>query len=154
MSGLPDVVMWLDPGKTTGAAWWIDPTAVFGSGEYDAEGVDLLLRLTAGKYPGEKLAVGCEGYNVTSGGPRTGTPEHSLKVIGLVEQLAVELGFTLLKQVPSSQRKLGLLWSRRMGWRKRGKRHANDAAAHLLTWLMARKPMPSFVREKLFPDRR
>lgn len=151
MSGLPDAVMWLDPGKTTGAAWWIDRTAVFGSGEYDADGVTRLIRRMAEEHPGDGFAVGWERYNVTSGGPRTGTPEHSLKVIGAVEALAVELGFILLKPVPSSTRGLGLIWLRRMGWHKPGNGHADDAAAHLLTQLMARKPMPQAIRDRLFP---
>lgn len=151
MSALPDVVVWLDPGKTTGAAWWIDRRGVFGSGEYDAEGTVALIRRMAQEYPGEGLAVGYERYNVTSSGPRTGTPEHSLKVIGMVDSLADELGFMLLKPVPSSQRGLGLIWYRRMGWHKSGKDHANDAAAHTLVWLMSRKPMPEAIRRKLFP---
>lgn len=150
MTDRHDVIVWLDPGLVTGLAWWDPEKKVFSSWQYEFEDLAERLRVLAGMY-GDTLLVGYEDYLVV-GGPRSGTPEHSLKVIGMVKELAAEGLFTLAPPVPSSSRKLGnVVWLRRLSWYKPGKKHANDAAMHLLAYLLKQKPIPAHIRHKLFP---
>ncbi len=150
MTERQNVIVWLDPGFTTGLAWWDPETGKFFSGQFDDD-VELAetLAALAENVPG-RLAVGYEQYIVTPRGK--GTPSHSLKVIGQVSKMAQEGLFELLKPVPSSSRKVATpVFLKRLGWYKPGKVHANDAAQHLLAYLMRQRPMPAHIKHKLFP---
>lgn len=150
MTGHQNVVIWLDPGQTTGLALWDESTQSFFSGQYNTG--DLVECLTAAmeKYP-DRLVVGYEAY-LAAGGPRAGTSKHSQEAIGVVKEFAKSSGCPLLAPVPSSSRKVGSkVFLQRLGWYKPGKRHANDAAQHLLSHLLTQKPMSPHVRSKLFP---
>lgn len=152
MAERQDVIVWLDPGLTTGAAWWDEEAEIFHSGEYTADQLMRGLEALAVLYPG-RLVVGYEQYIVTGGGGAVrGTPKHSLGVIAQVEE-AVSAGlFRLLPPVPSSARNLGNpVYLKRLGWHKPGKGHANDACQHLVAHLIRQKPMSPFVKRKLFP---
>lgn len=145
-----DVVVWADPGLITGLAQWDQERKVFTSWQYEDTDLVERLRMLAHLH-GERLVVGYESYLV-AGGPRSGTPKYSLQVIGQINELATEGLFRLAQPVPSSSRKLGsVAWLRRLGWYKPGKRHANDAAMHLLAYLLKQKPMDRHIRDHLFP---
>jgi hypothetical protein len=150
----PRVVIWYDPGKTTGYALYNLDTDSFASGQYgenDEMMIPRLRDLASLVYSPEEVAVGYEKY-LTVGGPRGGSPKHSLPVIGRIEEAVRECGYTMLPSQPSSARMLGgPVMLRRMGWYKPGQPHANDAAMHTLAMLMKIKPMPYAVRKKLFP---
>lgn len=156
MADEPELLVWFDPGKTTGWASYAFATQTFRSGQVgDTDGVlaTFLESLYSGNetFPAEGVAVGYEMYLVV-GGPRAGTSEHSEKAIGVIRGTAKRCGYTLLPPQPGSARKLGgPVMLRRMGWYVPGQRHANDAAMHLLSYLMKQKPMPYPVRRKLFP---
>lgn len=145
-------VVWADPGLMTGLAWYDLETDIFGSGQYGPD--DLRRKLTEfGKLYLDRMALGYEAFIVTSGGPRTSTPEHSHRAIQTLTGFAKEYpSVVLLKPQPSSARKLGsVVFLRRLGWHKPGRGHANDAAQHLLADLLKLNPMPAAVRSKLFP---
>lgn len=144
-------IMWLDPGLTTGAAWYDLEGNHFGSWQYDEHDLARRLEEVSSLYPGD-LAVGYEQYIVTSGGIRQSSPEHALAVIGIVRDMAAQGMFELLTPRPPSARKLGSpVLLRRMGWYRPGQRHANDAAMHLLAHLLRMRPMPRAIRSTLFP---
>lgn len=143
------VITWLDPGLTTGLAWWNG--RAFGSWQYDKPDLTDRLNTLSELYDG-RLAVGYERYIITSGGVRRGTPRHSMGVIERVDAMAEEGLFTLLPPMPSSARKLANpVMLRRLGWYLPGKVHANDASQHLLAYLLRTRPMPQQIRSKLFP---
>ncbi len=152
----PELVVWFDPGKTTGWASYAFATETFRSGQIEDDSVMLgmfLESLYSGNetFAPEKVAVGYELYLVV-GGPRAGTSEYSEKAISTIEQSVKRCGYTRLDPQPSSARKLGgPVMLRRMGWYAPGQRHANDAGMHALSWMMKQKPMPYAVRRKLFP---
>lgn len=144
----PAAVVWLDPGLLTGWAIWTDDHQ-FTSGQLGFEDLGFFLEADAEQL-GPDMAIGWEQYIVTQGGGKAGTPKHSLKVIGMVEWLCLRHGVNVLASQPSASRKLGGdLQLKRLGWYRAGKRHANDAASHLLSWLIREGTLPSHLADKL-----
>lgn len=145
-------IVWLDPGQTTGLASYDLVTGNFVSWQYSHE--DLEHRFVQDLFPlyRDRMVIGYERYIVTSGGLKTSTPRHAIEAITIVRLLAAGADVPVLKPQPSSARKLGSpVMLRRLGWYKPGKVHANDASQHLLSHLLKMRPMPSAIREKLFP---
>ena len=144
----PTFFVWLDPGKTTGAAWYDLTCDRFGSAQYDsAELADVLDAMTAAH--GERMAVGWEMYLQT---PRSkGTADYSVGEIAKVRALCDERGVTVLKSQPSSARSVQstTVFLRRQGWYKPGMPHANDAASHLFRHLIRLHPIPEKIRKRL-----
>ena len=144
------VIEWLDPGKTTGAAFLDMETGWFSAGQYDSDELSRHLFAMSTTY-GSRLRLGYEQY-LAAGGPHKGTSKHSQGAIGVIEDQVECHGITLLKSVPSSSRIVASpAFLRRMDWYTPGKQHANDAARHLLAFLLRQHPVPAFVRERLFP---
>lgn len=144
-------VVWADPGLMTGLAWYDLDADVFGSGQYGA--TDLLRKLDDfGPAHASRMILGYERFIVTSGGPRTSTPEHAIAACAMLDEYTRAHLVPLARAQPSSSRNLGsVVYLRRLGWYKPGRKHANDAAQHLLADLLKRRPMPQAVRGKLFP---
>lgn len=144
----PTFIVWLDPGKMTGLAWYDIDADRFGSGQYDAhELVDVLDSLTSAHYP--RIAIGWELYNQT---PRSkGDAKYSLGEIAKVQALCEEERIPVLKGQPSSARspRSTVVFLRRLGWYAAGKEHANDAACHLFRWLIKQRPVPEKIRKRL-----
>lgn len=141
-----DLVVWLDPGLTTGMAWWDPRVEIFGSWQYEKG--DLLKRIEYLVQTHEgQVGIGCEHYIIAGRSP--GNPKPSLEVIGAVEAGAGEGRYCLLPPMPSAARKLGsAVLLRRLGWYKPGKDHANDAAMHLLAYLFREKRLPRHLVTK------
>jgi hypothetical protein len=98
---------------------------------------------------GPNLWVGWELYIVTQGGGKVGTPKYSLETIGMLKWICHSHDVTVLKAMPSASRKLGdEVKLKRLGWRKPGKVHANDAAMHLLAWHLREKRLSSALLAK------
>jgi hypothetical protein len=145
----PDLVVWLDPGKMTGWAS-MDEYGNFSSGQSNFEDMAGAIESWCVIF-GPALWLGWERYNVTQGGGKTGTPEYSLEMIGVAKWLCYHHGVTTLKAMPSSARKLGdELKLKRLGWRRPGMVHANDAASHLLAWALREKRLPQRLLDLLF----
>jgi hypothetical protein len=144
----PSFFIWLDPGETTGAAWYDMDTDRFGSGQYDATELMSLLADMVAEH-GDRLAIGWELYNNTA--RSKGTAKYSLEVIGATRVFCEQQEVTVLKGQPSSARNLQgtVIFLRRLGWYRKGKRHANDAAAHLFRWLIRMRPVPEKIRKRL-----
>lgn len=140
-------VVWLDPGKITGLAWYDIDADRFGSAQYDeSELLDVLDALISA-HPG--IAVGWEMYLQT---PRSqGDASYSLGEIAKVRRLCATRFVTMLKPQPSSTRNLQstVVFLRRLGWYRPGLGHANDAACHLFRHLIRRHPIPEKIRTRL-----
>lgn len=145
----PTFIVWLDPGKTTGAAWYDIPADVFGSGQYDEHELPRVLGTLIDAHPG-RIAVGWELYIQT---PRSkGDAKYSLGEIAKVKALCEQRGVPVLKGQPSSARNVRstVVFLRRLGWYAAGKEHANDAACHLFRWLIRTvRPTPQNIRKRL-----
>lgn len=142
-------MIWLDPGKVTGWAA-LERFTEFSSGQATFGEIDDLVNAWC-FLSRERLWLGWERYIVTQGGGRTGTAEYSLEVIGAVKSACRRNNVTVLPAMPSSSRKLGDdLKLQRLGWRKPNARHANDAANHLLAWLLREGRLPPELQRELF----
>lgn len=146
-------VIWLDPGETTGYATYTMHDGEFMSGQLPFHGVGRMLTTYSDMW-GVKLAVGYERFIVTDQGSKYASPEWPLKVCGMVDWLTELHGFTALPSMPSSARNLGRDGNKlqRLGWWTPGRVHANDAAAHLLAWLLRSGKLPIHQVNKLFTD--
>jgi hypothetical protein len=144
-------VIWLDPGKMTGWAS-LGSDMSFSSGQLDFFNLGHELESYA-RFHNNQLAVGYEQFIVT---PSTvaSDPEYSLEVIGLVKWIVYTYNCTMLAPVPSASRKLGMDGGKlqKLKWHKPGRVHANDAAAHLLAWLLREGKTPLPLVAELFPE--
>ena len=144
----PDILVWLDPGLTTGIAWFNGERFDSCQLIFQDVGVWLTSHLLGLR---ERAHVGWEHYVVTGGGGRFGTPAPSLETIGMTRWICHEHGATILPAQPSSARKLGGDDKlKRLRWYKPGKRHANDAANHLLSYLLRTHSLPPELAGRLF----
>lgn len=149
MSGGCSFIVWIDPGKTTGVAWYDIDADLFGSGQYDEHelipALDALITAHHGR-----IAVGWELYIQT---PRSmGDAKYSLGEIARVKALCEKRDVPVLKGQPSSARHLKgtIVFLRRLGWYAAGKEHANDAACHLFRWVIRMvRPTPPHIRKRL-----
>ena len=144
----PTFVVWLDPGKVTGVAWYDITADRFGSAQYeDDELMDVMDALTTAHQ--ERIAVGWELYIQTQ--RSKGIASYSLGHIAKVQALCKERGVTVLKGQPSSARNLQstVVFLRRLHWYRPGLGHANDAACHLFRHLIRMHPIPEKIRTRL-----
>jgi hypothetical protein len=149
--GDPSVVLWFDPGLTTGWAY-LEMASSFNSGQAPFESIGELLTGWA-EILGPNLWVGWELYNVTQGGGKAGTPKYSLETIGMLKWICHAHDVTVLKAMPSASRKLGdEIKLKKLDWRKRGQVHANDAAMHLLAWHLREKKLPPHLLSRVLAD--
>jgi hypothetical protein len=144
----PTFIVWLDPGKTTGLAWYDIDADRFGSSQH---GEDELMQVVSSlidvHYP--RIAIGWEMYLRT---PRSkGIADYSVGGIAKVRALCQQERVPVLKAQPSSARNLQstVIFLRRLGWYRPGLGHANDAAAHLFRHLIKQHPVPENIRKRL-----
>lgn len=146
----PQCVLWADPGLTTGLSWieltesgYVFDCAQETGTEAAASRVDEILGYTPdgrGRANSRRVWVGWEQYIVTAGGGKSGNPAPSLEVIGAMKWLCHEAGARVLAPVPASHRIVAspaLL--KELGWWRPGMPHAQDAARHLVAWLLREK---------------
>lgn len=147
----PPLIVWADPGLTTGLASYDMEPMLFSSGQYDKPSLIGRLKELDVQAGSRMMWLGWEDY-ITVGGPQSGTSEYSDEVIGALKDFARDKFVRTLKPQPSSARKLGSkVFLRRLGWYKPGHVHANDASMHLLAHLLRMSPIPQEIRESLFP---
>lgn len=150
MMNEPTFIVWLDPGKTTGLAWYDIDADRFGSGQYDEhELAQVMDSLTTAHR--ERIAIGWELYIQT---PRSkGVSKYSVGEIAKLKALCRKQQIPELKGQPSSARNLQstVIFLRRLGWYRPGLGHANDAAAHLFRWLIKQHPIPENIRSRMPP---
>lgn len=140
--------VWLDPGETTGVAWYDLDADRFGSGQYASDELLPHLEALMDTY-GNRVAIGWELYVQTPRSP--GTASFSLGEIARVRALCADRGVRVLKPQPSSARNLRstVVFLRRLGWYRPGLGHANDAACHLFRHMIRMHPVPEKIRTRL-----
>lgn len=146
MTSEPTFIVWLDPGKTTGAAWYDIPADRFGSAQYCEHELTGAVAALIDAHR-ERIAVGWELYLQTA--RSKGTAKYSLGEIAKVKALCEEEQVPVLKGQPSSARNLRstVIFLRQLGWYTAGKEHANDAACHLFRYLIKQHPIPEKIRK-------
>lgn len=153
MANLDEItdVLWFDPGETTGYAMYDIRRDEFRAGQLTLTGVGEMLTSLVHDQAVE-LAVGYERFIVTDQGSKYASPEYPLKVCGIIDWLVYHHRYTMLKAMPSSSRNLGRDGGKlhKLGWWTPGKVHANDAAAHLVAWLLKTRKMPQHRIAQLF----
>jgi hypothetical protein len=142
----PAVVVWLDPGATTGWARWDVYAAEFRSGEDNFTGTGQLMNLWLSY---DETWLGWEAFTIRPGSSRMKQDGSSWRVIGMLEWLAFRHRATVIKPQNPDARTLGLKNLKRVGWHAPGKDHANDAAAHLLSFLIRYHVTPLSFRDLL-----
>jgi hypothetical protein len=93
--------------------------------------------------------VGWEAFTVRPGSARVKFEPDSLEVIGMTRWLAYHQDARMLKPQQPSDRSIGLLHLKRVGWRVPGQDHRNDAAAHLLAFLLANQLAPAEMLDSI-----
>lgn len=139
---LPDAVLWLDPGLTTGWALLLTNQPDH-DGEHQFTAGQVQGRVEAGDHVaklcelyGDRLSIGWEAYIVGHGSRLTGDPIPSLEVIGATKWLAHHHGVTVLMPVPAASRLIATTNAlKALDWWPQGV-HAKDAAMHLLAWCL------------------
>lgn len=153
---LPRLVVWFDPGQTTGVAilttdLLMSGVHVFRSRQWNTtEIVDELQDLfdTFAIMRGQTAWVGWENYLVLAGGGAVGTPKHALEAIGVIRGVCDQYKVRRLASVPSSARNvISTDILKTIGWHKPGLDHANDASQHLAAWCLRE----GYLREFLEP---
>lgn len=150
MTSRQPVIVWFDPGKTTGAARYDPETDHFASGQYTDVELHAMLLALIDNYRG-RLAVGWELYIQTPRAKPGTQAKYSHHAIGIIENLCEKHDVPVLKGQPSSARSLKstVVFLRRLGWYTPGKPHANDAACHLFRHLIRQRPVPENIRKRL-----
>jgi hypothetical protein len=149
MTTTPSFFMWIDPGLTTGWAMWYPATYHFYSGNVTglipaAAHVQNALRL-----PSRRAAIGWEPFAIRPGSSRLALDTTALEVIGAVKWIAYALNATVLPPSQPSDRKLGELHLRTLGWHRPGPDHADSAASHLLSYLLRERLLPADLLAKI-----
>lgn len=145
-----DIIVWFDPGATTGGAVYNITADHFDSKQYTAEELPTAVEAMCVAY-GDRLMVGYELYLQTPR-PRPGSSaKPSNDAIAVIDQACARHGIPQIKGQPSSARlaKSTVVFLRRLGWYRPGQQHANDAACHLFRHLIRMKPIPEKVRQGL-----
>jgi hypothetical protein len=150
----PSIVVWLDPGTVTGWAWWDTYAESFRSGE--SEFIPLGSRLASWLNDADRLGhdvwLGWEAFTIRPGSGRMKQDGSSLQVIGVARWLAWCHGAVIVKPQNPDGRTLGLKNLKRVGWHSPGQDHANDAAAHLLSFLLRYHVLPPSLQDLLAPS--
>jgi hypothetical protein len=126
--------MWIDPGKTNGFAEFHKGTNWFQAGQENFTELGDRIQSYAELDP-SCISVGYESFIITPATGKLPSTSWSLKVIGMIEWLCYRHGITLLPPATPVMRMLGMNKLKERGWWTPGKVHANDAAAHLLSYL-------------------
>lgn len=132
----------------TGIATWNAADELFGSHQDDWRGTGEFLETMAVHLQGD-LAIGYESYHITPGS-HVKHDGSALMVIGMVRWLAHRHGAIMLPSQQPSARRLGLSQLTKLDWHRPTKGgHADDAAAHLATYLMKTNTLPDGLKRKL-----
>lgn len=144
---LPSMVIWLDPGQTSGYAYITDKFA-FHSGQLGFQQLGQQLELSCSIHE-ESLWLGWESFVLNSLTASKHGSEKALEVIGLARYLAQKYECVILpSRMPSSRDLGGLQKLKRIGWYRTGQPHANDAAMHLLSYLLQNHMLPDDLLRK------
>lgn len=145
---LPQRIIWLDPGKITGWASWRLTACEFESGQFPFAPLGEWLR----RYLCPATWLGWEAYTVRPGGAHIKFQPDSLEVIGMARWLAYHQNARVLPPQQPGDRVLGARHLRAVRWVQPGQNHANDAAAHLLAFLLGNALASISITSRLSGD--
>jgi hypothetical protein len=147
VQSLDGTICWLDPGATTGiAAYTFRAGGSFHSWQLQFSETGRRIEELAGDWG--PLHLGYESFTITPGS-HVRHDGSALMSIGMARWLAFKHGIAMLPSQPPSARRLGLKHLKTVGWYRPGLGHANDAAAHLLTYFLAKNLLPEELKERL-----
>jgi hypothetical protein len=146
----PYLIMWLDPGLSTGWAVWYPITMKFLSGVADGLISAITYVTTVLSRPlASHAAIGWEAFTIRPGSSRLRLDTTALEVIGAVKWVAHELGATVLAPAQPADRSLGQKHLKALGWHRPGPDHADSAASHLASYLLRERLMPAGLLAKI-----
>ncbi len=159
------ITIWIDPGKMTGIASWDSQSSVFTSLEVTdlkslGQWIELLVsvndyELRRTDFLDDRLDIelGWERYIITPGNTRQGLGYWSIEAIGVARYLALKHDFTILTPQISSMMSFSTdARLKLIGWYKPGKPHANDAARHLMRYMLRTGTLPIEMWNRVFSD--
>lgn len=122
-------VLAVDPGKTTGLAWWLD-----GRDPYveEAEMIPLLSGVETSLMSRRGTLIVCERYVIGPQTLRKSRQTWSLEIIGALRYLAAKWGAEfVLQDAAGAKRLVPDRALKALGWWAVGKEHGRDALRHL-----------------------
>ena len=144
---LPAQTIWLDPGQVTGWAYLTDHYK-FHSGQNNFMSLGTQLEMACSIH-GESLWIGWESFVINPATASKHGSEWPLQVIGVARYLAEKYECTMLPPRAPATRELGSLQKlKRLGWYTPGQPHANDAASHLLAYMISSHALPQNLLEQ------
>jgi hypothetical protein len=148
----PSIILWIDPGLTTGWATWNPYTRCFFSGQVfgmieAAAHISDLLTPDQNTLP---WAVGWEDFVIRPGSSYLDLDTTALQVIGATRWIAANLMITTLYPQQAADRVLGEKHLVTLGWNRPSREDdANSAAAHLLSYLLGNRLLPAELLTKI-----
>ena len=133
-------ILALDPGKKTGWAAYDFTTKRFVSGEGDFITSARRAHAIAAEH-NDELSIVSESFTITVNTAKNTQATWSLELIGVYRYLSLAYcREDLTLQAPAAAKRFSSDDRlRAMGWYTPGKGHANDAARHLMLYLVTRK---------------
>lgn len=145
----------IDPGLTTGWAGYSIPGETYGFKSGMIEGrfkfYEWLYSVLSAFYTeGPPFTIIMESFTITAATARKSPQPDPWRIIGHVEALCVRDGIPLVFQSPSE----AMAFSKNdklkaLGWYKPGAGHDNDAARHLLLWMMKNPDQSPISRQRV-----
>jgi len=137
-----DYVVAIDPGGTTGLAYWHRDGAapIFHAEPYERRERNQMLEDIGGwaQRHNENLIIVCETYTITQRTAKLSQQHDPLKVIGVVEYFEHLYGSRVVLQKPGDAKRFSTDARLRAAglWHPTTGGHANDAARHLFMYLV------------------
>ena len=138
---LPNAVLWVDPGKMTGVAWYWAGPGGFAAGEHDFMAAGDVVENGCQAW-GTYLAIGWERFAIR---PKTPPDDahHAIEMIGVCRRYALRYGCRILQPAAPGDRDVATMrMLKALGWWTPGKDDAQSAAQHMLAWLMRTGQVP------------
>lgn len=144
---LPPVVLWIDPGLMTGLSWLLNGWD-FHADEYGFMEAGTKIENTCADF-GRSCWVGWERFKI---GPHTPPLDahHAIEMIGVARRYGWRNGCRILTEAQQhTPTALDQQRLKAIGWWVPGKKDAQSAACHMLSWLMRQGEVPPRERAVL-----
>lgn len=146
---MPAAVLWVDPGGTTGVAWWSRPYG-FSSFEGSLVAAGHQVATLCRSYS-RGLAIGWERFDITPGIPQRDA-KLAIEMIGVCRYWALSCGCQILTEAAPGDRDVATPpMLRKLGWYPRGEKDAISASQHLLAYMLRARLLDPPAMHKLFP---
>lgn len=145
---LPRTVIAVDPGKTTGIVWYVPEHDVYHQKQLEFSEMEMLHQLIAAQVEyaesvntgnAHLCALAVERFVITAQTAKNTQAPWSLEVIGVTRYFAQRWCVPLVLQSAASAKTFATdRRLKQLGWYVPGRGHGNDAARHLLLFLIQR----------------